>query len=207
MSGSSYSAHRHMLLSILSRGTSKTTRHPLRRNTKPQHFCNPIPTKLKELLNGICTPGGLQSIGAHRNQASGHSRRCIWSLPLGMRDGPRQGIPPYLGSGLLQTRFRFRMPLLQSRLHCDHDVQADQAPLTVWAEYLPARRKSPESPAKGTDASMKFRAYYLTECVSLGAERSSSSSQGARQIRIGQAGFARVSESLLIVAAIVRDVD
>lgn len=66
------------------------------------------------------------------------------------RDGPRQGIPPYLGSGLLQTRFRFRMPLLQSRLHCDHDVQADQAPLTVWAEYLPARRKSPESPAKET---------------------------------------------------------
>lgn len=64
------------------------------------------------------------------------------------RDGPRQGMPPYLGSGLLQTRFRFRMPLLQSRLHCDHDVQADQAPLTVWAEYLPARRKSPERPAK-----------------------------------------------------------
>lgn len=63
------------------------------------------------------------------------------------RDGPRQGMPPYLGSGLLQTRFRFRMPLLQSRLHCDHDVQADQAPLTVWAEYLPARRKSPERPS------------------------------------------------------------
>lgn len=63
------------------------------------------------------------------------------------RDGPRHGMPPYLGSGLLQTRFRCRMPLLQSRLHWDHDVQADHAPLTVWAEYLPARRKSPESPA------------------------------------------------------------
>ena len=64
------------------------------------------------------------------------------------RDGPRQGMPPNLGSGLLQTRFRFRMPRLQSRLHCDHDVQADHAPLTVWAEYLPARRKSPDRPAK-----------------------------------------------------------
>lgn len=63
------------------------------------------------------------------------------------RDGPRQGRPPYLGSGLLQRRFRFRMPRLQSRLHCDHEVQADQAPLTVWAEYRPARRKSPERPS------------------------------------------------------------
>lgn len=68
------------------------------------------------------------------------------------RDGPRHGSPPNLGSGLLQTRFRLRMPLLQSRLHWDQDVQADHAPLTVWAEYLPARRKSPESPAEGREA-------------------------------------------------------
>lgn len=67
-------------------------------------------------------------------------------------DGPRHGIPPYLGSGLLQTRFLFRMPLLQSLLHCDQEVQADHAPLTVWAEYLPALRKSPESPAKETQS-------------------------------------------------------
>lgn len=33
------------------------------------------------------------------------------------RGGPRQGNPPYFGSGLLQIRLRFRIPLLQSRLH------------------------------------------------------------------------------------------
>lgn len=67
------------------------------------------------------------------------------------RAGPRQGAPPCLGSGLLQARFRFRTPRLQSRLHCDHGVQADQAPLTVWAEYRPARRKSPDRPARGKE--------------------------------------------------------
>lgn len=64
------------------------------------------------------------------------------------RDGPRQGSPPYLGSGLLQTRLRFRIPLLQSRLHWDHGDQGDQAPLMVWAEYRPERKKSPDNPNK-----------------------------------------------------------
>lgn len=57
--------------------------------------------------------------------------------------GPRQGWPPYLGSGLLQVLFRLRIPRLQSLLHWDQELQDDQPPFTVWPEILPRRSTSP----------------------------------------------------------------
>lgn len=57
--------------------------------------------------------------------------------------GPWQVWPPYLGSGLVQVLLRLRIPRLQSRLHCDQEVQDDQPPFTVFPEILPRRRTSP----------------------------------------------------------------
>lgn len=98
-----------------------------------------------------------------------HFFHLIWNSPgqgkmlhsWYSRDGPRQGSPPYLGSGLLQTRLRFRIPLLQSRLHWDHGDQGDQAPLMVWAEYRPERKKSPDNPNKIRTKKVTLNEYWM----------------------------------------------